>query len=425
MRRRRGFVLLAAIMLCVVLVVVGALLIQQQRLLASRSLRFERQYATQDQAYSDFQHALALNQLGGLHIPCPGYTQPVPSKDLSAQAGDLRQSFRGLASTSFPIGLMAMGGDLDIKSVRSVHDYDNDAQDSRLMGMMARVAASGSVQVNGHLNGHAYAQNGSAQTTDGSGILHSQWPSSPLQLPEDFSDGLATLRAQLQATPGNLKMPATIPNSLRIPPDECQSVTTGLDLGGDLLIGDNAVLRVAGDLKVAGSVYIGQQSSLLVGGSTTISGLNLSYSWHKQAMNLATICSCVYSRGPLQILGNGMGYAEITDWVPSDPALPDYLGTCQAGTADTTDVPGVLLVSDSNLTVQGGRKVAGLLYASGIQLKGVDQLLGTAWSTQSIQAGNTNYRCFPFYTHAFVHTSASNVTLNAAQSHATAWGQIP
>lgn len=422
--RRRGFVLLAAMMLCVVLVVVGALLVQQQRMLANRSLRFERQYATQDQAYSDFQHALALNQLGELQIPSQGYTQPVASKDLSAQAGDLRQTFRGLASTSFPIGLMAMGGDLNVRSVRSVHDYDNDPQDSRLMGMMARVAASGSVQVNGHLNGHAYAQGGSAQTTDGSGILHSHW-ASPLELPVDFSDALAQLRGALQATPGSLKVPATIANSLRIPPDECQNVDSGLSIAQDLLIGDNAVLRVAGDLKVSGSVYIGQQSSLIVEGSTTISGLNLSYSWHKQAMNLATICSCVYSRGPLQILGNAMGYAEIIDWVPGDPALPEYLGSCQAEIPDTTDVPGVLLVSDSNLTVQGGHKIAGLLYASGIQLKNVDQLLGTAWSTQSIQAGDTNYRCFPFYTHAFIHTSASNVTLNAAQSHATAWGQLP
>ncbi|MFN8610244.1 MAG: hypothetical protein U0931_22090 [Vulcanimicrobiota bacterium] len=423
MRRRRGFVLMAALMLSVVLVLATFLLHQQQRLLANRSLRFERQYATSDQAYGDFLHSLALDQLGGLKIPSRGYSVPVPSQDLNAQAGDLRHSFRGLASTAFPLGLLAGQGDLTIRSVRSVHDYDNGPQDERLMGLMCQVGAGGNLLVHGHLNGHAYARGGKCQSNDGSGILHNQWSDS-LQLPTEFEDGLSTLRNELQATPGLLKLPPSCPQSVRLPPDQSQAVEGGLEVGQNLLIGDNSVLLVRGDLKVTGSVYLGRHSSLMVQGAASCGGLNLSYSWHRQGLNLASICSCLYSRGPLQIVGQGMGCAEVTGWAPSDPTMPENLGVCQAEAPDTTDVAGALLVSDCELRVQGGKKVSGLLYARGIKLDGVEQLLGVAWSTQDLQAADTDYRYFPFYTHAFAHTSVSNVTVSASRSHATAWGQV-
>ncbi|MBS2033837.1 hypothetical protein JST97_02565 [bacterium] len=411
-------------MLSVVLTLVTLLVLQQRRLLANRSLHFERQYAVADQAYADFQHKLALEQIGAVKIPSRGYTADSSFMDFSAQAGDVRQTFRGVASTTFPIGLVAQQGDLEIRTVRSVHDYDNGPRDERLMGLMAQIAASGNVRVNGHLNGHAYSQSGQAVCADGSGILHSHPEASPTQLSGEFEDAVSSLRNGLQSQTELLAFPSSIPVCLRIPPDQSRTYPSGLRIGKDLVIGDNSVLLVKGDLYVSGAVYLGRHSSLMVQGAATCSGLNLSYSWHRQGLNLASICSCVYSLGSLQILGKGMACAEITDWVPGDPAWPDYLGSCKADEPDTVDVPGVLLVCDSNLLVQGGQKVAGLLYAQGIQLSGVDQLLGVAWSRQSLQAGDTNYRYFPFYSHAFAHTSAANVILEASRSHATAWGQF-
>lgn len=449
----------------------------------------------------------------------------------SIKGEPLQQKYLCLYSGNYPYGLIAVTGDVQVKSVRSVSDYDG--QDSHIIGLMGAVYARGNVAITGQLNGRAYSK-GSSITVGQGGILYPKTPQA-LALPADFTaalsnfkssstSGLSTslssalddLHAALHRNfdseksaadaaeligPGVLDTPQdssggastspqpttnspgntdydnpggtlTVGTSLRIPSGQNQQLTfQTVKVSQDLLLEDNAVLSISGDVQVTGTIRLGQHSTLVIGGSTTAQGLALTYSL--AGANNVTITSTFYGKGSTSFSG-GMTQSSTT-WVPSlptptsdpypatlslswtttstppvttpDPAwvnplatafdamlaadtaklaadnLGQYLGTVVAPSSNSTDVPGALVLSDSSLSMGGGAKASGLFNADTVNL-GVSQIVGAVWAN-SVQCPQADFRYFSYFTHAYPHTAAGNSYISAVEQHPTAYGKLP
>lgn len=435
---------------------------------------------------------------------------------------------------AFPYALLAPSGNIQVQSVRSTGNLDGD--DSHVIGLMGNLFASGSVTVTGQLNGRAYAA-GSVSIGQG-GIIYPQWPNAVsipadfaaqlgtwktqvqsgltdisgkfndlhTALHQDFSadEAAAYAAAELAAAEmgGTLDSPldvyggadttqATVNSpgstdtdsgtlkigvSLRIPSgesDELNFSTVNIQ-NGDLLLEDNTVLHVKGDLVVGGAIRLGQQASLVVDGSTQAQSIEPTYA---PAANYVSIRSCVYGIGGITLTG-GMQQTSV-QWIPQlptttsnpypstldfsvlipdDPAF-DSPDSCEnpasvdfdarqaadmatltgadqiqnylvqivpTGVPTTASVPGVFLVSDSSLTAGNCSKMAGLFVASGISMPNTTRIVGAAWATSGdVTLTGSDVRYFPYWTHVFAQTSAGPSSLAAVHHHSIARGQIP
>jgi hypothetical protein len=108
--------------------------------------------------------------------------------------------------------------------------------------------------------------------------------------------------------------------------------------------------------------------------------------------------------------------------------LAPYLVTLNVtfnGAADNLDVPGVFLATDSTLNMPAPGKASGLFYARGDVNLGATKMVGAVWSQGSIHAPATDFRYFPYYTHAFVNLSGATTPIGAVEQHPIAAGRLP
>jgi hypothetical protein len=295
-----------------------------------------------------------------------------------------------------------------------------------------------------------------------------------LNAPVDPKGGADATKPTVQA-PGktdydNKGGTLTIDASLQVSGENQELNFQTTTISQDLIVGDNSVLHFKGDLQVTGNIYLGKHSTLVVDGATTVSTLFMSYSL--AGSNNIAIISSLYGKGAVTIRG-GMNQGQphfipslitpasnpypsnlntLVFTVPGDPPtevtltpanplniefttkgladsaqltseLHAYLGQ-NTGTGGTgADVPGALLCSDADLTLQAGPKAAGLLNANTVTL-GVSQVVGAVWAG-TINASGADYRYFPYFTHAFPHTTSGDPLVGAVEQHPTAYGKLP
>ena len=265
----------------------------------------------------------------------------------------------------------------------------------------------------------------------------------------------------------------TVGTSLRIPNGEKQKLTfTQINITGDLLLTDNSVFYVTGNLQVTGKIRLGKNATLQVDGSTSSSGLSVTYKKADLGTNTG-MCSTIYSKCALAGFGS-MSQGTSTTWIgtpilPTSPPFPlgpfanqfligpppsivvaphpnlaaisfaafqaadvitlaellPYLGNQLPPPSElTVDVPGMFLLSDSSITIGSGAKAVGLFYAPTVFCSAT-RMVGAMWANNEVNAPNTDVRFFPYYTHAFPHTASGNSTVSATYHHPTAYGKYP
>jgi hypothetical protein len=208
---------------------------------------------------------------------------------------------------------------------------------------------------------------------------------------------------------------------------ECLRIPFDTLVDGDLVVPEDAMLHIAGELTVRGHIYMGNRSSLLVDRSLSAEkSLDL---YQIDAPNQGITTTVV--AGDHLSLPAGMsqtpgviGYAE-----EDVNELSRYLQVVDLPLPMRPyEVPPALLVSGQDLRLGNtlDTRVAGLLVAGGsVQLTGNLRLIGAAFAERGdIQAATTRFGYFPYFSHAFVHSATGNRQLDSNLYHLTAFGRI-
>lgn len=442
-------------------------------------------------------------------------------------------SYLCMYTSNYPYGLLAPNGGIQVHSVRSTSDLDG--ADGHLTGLMANLFAAHDITVGGTLNGRAYssgngisvASNGivyrnwpnpvaiptdfsdglnSFKTSAVSGLGNSLMTA--LQdlhgaLHEDFGPDLAAATGAEETaglaqggqttvfdldpynghsttqnvvnSPGDTDYSGgtlTVGVSLRIPGenDELNFSTVNIS-GGDLVLEDNSVLHVHGDLTVSGAIRMGKKATLIVDGATRATELSMKY--QAPADNVG-ISSAVWGKGNIT-LTSGMSQTDVL-WTPNIPGLPsnpynstlyftvtvpnepayETPGSCNnpiyddfqarqvadaaklaadgiqnylvnvTPTGSSSSVPGVLMMCDGAINLGAGSKASGLFYAAGGIQGTTAELVGAVFAAGGdIRLSGTDFRYFPYFTHAFGHTAGGDLTVAAIHHHPIAFGKLP
>jgi len=264
----------------------------------------------------------------------------------------------------------------------------------------------------------------------------------------------------------------TLGASLRIPGGKKERLTFArIDAAAtDLWLEDDTVLRLDGDATFR-HVYLGRRATLSLAGSLTAQRLSLTYSAGQEP-----ITSAVLTGGAVNLNGgsNRQIVVQFNHIIPERrtqsiyPAtqtpiflnppptpnappvplpdqrdstilntafmaranadyaaviaagLPEYLGAVTTDVSNDVDVPGALISAGGDIRCTLG-KLSGLLVARGA-IQG-PTVIGAAWAGGDVTVGNVCY--FPYFTRAFGHTPAGNVTLDSTQANPTAFGKLP
>ena len=299
-----------------------------------------------------------------------------------------------------------------------------------------------------------------------------------LNNPTDPSGGASVSDVATFTSPGNTDYDTpggtlTVGTSLRIPSGDSQELKfTHVIINGDLLLEQNSVLHLTGDLQMSsGTIRLDRNATLLVDGTTTTKGLSVAGGM--TTTGAVEITSTFYGKGAVAING-GMTQATASwtgqspspnsnpypstlslSWTAGPPPvttvnpvwsnplslaydgflaadtialtadhLDRYLGSVAAGSVTTTDVPGVFVLSDAGLTLGlNDDKATGLFVAQSAAFS-VKTLVGAVWTTGGDIVA-TDYRYFPYYTHAYCHSAGGNTTVAAVEHHPTAYGKLP
>jgi hypothetical protein len=329
-------------------------------------------------------------------------------------------------SVNHPLALIAAGGPLNVRSVRSVASYNG----INISALMAHVYGQG-VTINGPCNGHAWSQ-GRVQLAGPGGLPHPNW-TNPITLPADFVEQLGAFRAQAVATAGTNLMGSVATGGRASFGGGTLSLASGLHLpkasnerldynqvtvAGDLWLEEGSVLYVSGNLVVMGTIRLSPQASLVVAGDTSCGALSV-VSGASTTLGMYRVASTLSSGGSLTIT-DGMNRDSNVTYSGFTPYEGNIFAT---GPPDTSLVPGLLITAGGTLTVTGGERVSGLLVGRDITV-GATMLVGAAWASGSLTAQDVRY--FPYYTHFFARTpTGSLLTVAAFRPHAIAYGRLP
>ncbi|HEY3998655.1 MAG TPA: hypothetical protein VGO93_07300 [Candidatus Xenobia bacterium] len=474
--------------------------------------------------------------VGGVAVPTDHslatFTDSITATSTTEMAA---HQYLAVFSSLNPYGLLAPNGGVTVQSARSVSNLDGN--DPHIQGLMVHIFASGSISVTGQLNGRAYSTGNSITVAQG-GIIYPGWANSVAMpndfttsfntyksqvvtglndisgkfndlhsaLHEDFSgdEGADYAAAELQAaadggtmdgpffedpldgggTQATVNSPGStdtngseldVGTSLRIPSGDKDELNFNpVKISNDLLLEDNTVLHVKGDLQVTGAIRMGKMSSLIVDGSTTAGSVEPNYS---PPSSQVSIQSAIYGQQTITI-SNGM-QQEGEQWTPDlptttsnpfpetlefsvlvadDPAydivdeidniaytdfetrqgvdmgrltgidmIMNYLVDIITIPPATTDaVPGVMMVSDNAVTAGNCTKMAGFFIGSGVSLPNTTHVVGAVYAPSgSIDLGGSDFRFFPYWTRAFGETAGGPLVIDAWNQHPITYGETP
>lgn len=261
-----------------------------------------------------------------------------------------------------------------------------------------------------------------------------------------------------------------------IPAGVSVQIPFALEIQGNLILSSNSelmvsqTLRVHGDVRLSPNSTLGVQQDLTVDGyvdmlyapgtnpsivASLISGgdMTLSHgmSSHEQGMSLTPNAtpfskpSCPFGASTLTCLVPGRP-PQIHTENAKNPNCDEYdqkatqntqtlnsawgsffPGVTLAGQQTTSQVAGVLAVSDGQISVGGSNDdvAAGFFVASGNLNLTVGQLTGVAWSRSgSILAPSASWRWYPFWSHAYVYGQSSSKAVYANRYWRVGSGQI-
>ncbi len=251
---------------------------------------------------------------------------------------------------------------------------------------------------------------------------------------------------------------------------------------GDMVVNDNTVFVQNGDLKIDGAIRMGQYATLVVKNGT-LQANSIEPNYQVTGTKDESCRSTIWCTKAITI-NNGMSYTPVTinnsstdknsnpydmtispechqindpdiDWEGDgpNPVYPVYekdehdcgsnqdnlnpiIVQTQPGTAVAGNCPGVFVLSDDTININGGTQAAGFLFAANnINVKS-STFVGAAWSKSGdINMSGTDVRFFPYWTHAFGHTAAAQETIDAvvltgpqpvsSQQHPICYGRLP
>ncbi|HEY3998419.1 MAG TPA: hypothetical protein VGO93_06110 [Candidatus Xenobia bacterium] len=273
------------------------------------------------------------------------------------------------------------------------------------------------------------------------------------------SGGALVVANNFQAAPGAstvIPVSLVVNGNLLVPDRSILVVQGSLQVHGDLVLGQQSTLRVEGAVQVTGHLGLtgpatgGLNTSILAEGAVTItqgsahvvvSGFSPVGSLFSENVNsisqllgippVLTVVNLadITAAGSALSLANGaisgltplIGSFTVTVDTP-DPA-PGAFIVSQGGS-------GITLVDTSNPSV--GTNQAGWLVSEGgsvvLSVSGPGTCTGMVWADTSIQADDTSFHEFPYYSAADVLTSTSppsSTQVAAFRYTRTAWGKLP
>lgn len=301
----------------------------------------------------------------------------------------------------------------------------------------------------------------------------------------DITTGCANGQCVAQFNPGNPDvstlngMPGTDLNGntfqvigdFVVPSGTGIQVPFDMDIQGNLVLSSQSVLNVTGKLAVHGNVMFQQQASLVCGSTVTVDGtVDMLYA---PSPNIS-ISSCILATADVNLAGGMSSHEEGVKLTARDPystppcPFADSTLTCLVpgrppqvhyeqvpnpncdkflkqsqqcvqmnnaafaqffpvvvaqGPVSTTQVAGIFVNTDGNITI-GGSRAAGLFVATGTINSTSSRVVGCMWSrTGSINASSSNWRWFPYWSYAFVHTVGGDLFTGATRYWRVGFGR--